>query len=379
MEIRPFTIHVADDAIADLRARLAGARWPSELPGVGWSRGVPGEYLRPLAEYWRTGYDWRRAEEKLNALPHFIARLDGQAIHFLHVRSPEPGATPLMLIHGWPSSFLEFLDVIGPLTAPRSHGKETAQAFHLVIPSIPGFGFSTPLAGAGWTHGRIAEAFASLMAALGYERFGVQGGDTGAFIATEIGQKAPERVIGVHVNALFTFPSGQEGELESLDEADRERLAAMESFNDGYMQIQWSSPQTLAYALNDSPVGQLAWIMEQFQAWTHSPTGRPEDVIDRDLLLTNVSLYWFTGSAGSSAQIYYEARHNPAAWEPRPRGTVPTGVLVSKARDMTVRRFAERDYNVVHWSEYEMGGHFFALEAPSLFVDDVRAFFAKLH
>lgn len=377
MEIRPFTIRISEDEIADLRARLAHARWPAELPGAGWSRGVPGAYLKPLAEYWRTQYDWRKAEQKLNALPHFTTSLDGQTIHFLHVRSPEPAATPLMLIHGWPSSFLEYLDVIGPLSDPRSHGNDPSQAFHLVIPSIPGFGFSTPLLEGGWTHGRIAEAFVTLMAQLGYERFGVQGGDSGALIATEMGHKAPEHVIGVHVNALFTFPSGEEGEFEGLTEADQQRLAAMESFNDGYMQIQWHSPQTLAYALNDSPIGQLAWIMEQFHAWTNSPSGLPEDVIDRDLLLTNVSLYWFTGSAGSSAQIYYEARHNPAAWEPRPRGAVPTGVLLSKARDMTVRRFAERDHHIVHWSEYEEGGHFFALENPSAFVDDVRAFFAK--
>lgn len=339
---------------------------------------MPGEYLKPLAEYWRTQYDWRKAEERLNALPHFTTAVDGQTVHFLHVRSPEPGATPLMLIHGWPSSFLEFLDVIGPLSDPRSHGGDPEQAFHLVIPSIPGFGLSTPLGTPGWTHGRIAEAFVSLMGRLGYERFGVQGGDSGAFIATEMGHKAPERVIGVHVNALFTFPSGEEGELEGLAEVDQQRLAAMESFNDGYMQIQWNSPQTLAYALSDSPIGQLAWIVEQFHAWSYSPSGRLEDVVDRDYLLTNVSLYWFTGSAGSSAQIYYEARHNPAAWEPRPRGVVPTGVLVSKARDMTVRRFAERDHHIVHWSEYEEGGHFFALEQPSLFAEDVRAFFARL-
>lgn len=177
MEIRPFTVHIPEEAIADLRTRLANARWPAELPGTGWSRGVPGTYIKPLAEYWRTQYDWRKAEEKLGALPHFTTSIGGQTIHFLHLRSPEPDATPLMLIHGWPSSFVEFLEVIGPLSDPRSHGKDPGQAFHLVIPSIPGFGFSTPLAEAGWTHGRIAEAFASLMANLGYERYGVQGGD----------------------------------------------------------------------------------------------------------------------------------------------------------------------------------------------------------
>ncbi len=377
MGVQAFTVHVGDEALEDLRTRLAAARWPAELAGVGWSRGVPGSYLKPLAEYWRTQYDWRKAEAKLNELPHFVTVIDGQPIHFLHVRSPEPGATPLMLIHGWPSSFLEFLPVIGPLTDPRSHGADPEQAFHLVIPSVPGFAFSTPLREAGWHHGRIAAAFVSLMTRLGYQRFGVQGGDTGAFIATEMGRTAPRNVIGVHVNALFAFPSGDEGELDGLTEVEQQRLAAMGSFNDGYMQIQWHSPQTLAYGLNDSPIGQLAWIMEQFHAWTNSPSGAPEDVIDRDLLLTNVSLYWFSGSAGSSAQVYFEARHNPQAWEPRARGVVPTGVLVSTARDMTVRRFVERDHNVVHWSEYDEGGHFFALEAPSVYVEDVRTFFAR--
>ncbi|MDF2659362.1 MAG: epoxide hydrolase [Paenibacillus sp.] len=377
-EIRPFHIAIPQLDIEDLQNRLARTRWSGELPGIGWSRGVPVDYLKELAEYWRTAYNWRQHEAALNELPQFTTRIDGQTIHFLHIRSPEPGATPLMLLHGWPGSFVEFLDVIGPLTNPRAHGGEPADAFHLVIPSLPGFGFSMPLSGPGWTVRRIAAAFTELMSRLGYDRYGVQGGDTGAFVAPVMGQLDPGRIIGAHVNSLLTFPIGAEGEMESLSEADRNRFALMEGFNDGYLQIQSLRPQTLAYGLHDSPVGQLAWIVEKFKELTEPDEGLPEDSIDRDLILTNISLYWFNGTAGSSAQIYYEAKHDFAAWEPNERGTVPTGVLFSLAKDVTIRSFAERDHHIVHWSEFERGGHFFAMEQPALLVQDVREFFRKV-
>lgn len=367
--ITPFRIEIPQPHLDDLARRLGQTRWPDEVPGAGWSRGVPPGYLKELAEYWRAGYDWRAHEARLNDLPQFTTGIDGQNLHFLHVRSSDPEALPLLLLHGWPGSFLEFTDVLTPLS----------ERFHLVVPSAPGFGFSTPLAGPGRATGRAAaSALAGLMAALGYERYGVHGGDTGAFIAPEIARRHPDRVVGVHLNALVTFPSGEEGELDGLPETDRRRLAAMDEFNDGYLQIQSKSPQTLAYGLHDSPVGQLAWIIEQFEAWTDSPPGKPEDALDRDWMLTNVSLYWFTGTAGSSAQWYYEAMNDPSGWEPAPRNTVPTAVLLAGVNEVAVRRFAERDHNIVRWTEFDRGGHFFATERPDLFAAHVRDFFAEV-
>ena len=379
--IRPFRIEVAEAALDDLRERLARTRWPAEPEGVGWSRGVPVGYLRELAEYWRAAYDWRKHEARLNQLPQFTTTIDGANIHFIHVRSPEPDATPLLLIHGWPGSVVEFLDLVGPLTDPRAHGGDPADAFHVVVPSIPGHGFSGPLAEPGWSHVRIAEAWTRLMARLGYDRYGVQGGDVGAFQAPLVGRLAPDHVIGVHVNALVTFPSGDPAELTDLTEAEQQRLARMRNFQDdmmGYSHIQGTRPQTLAYALTDSPAGQLAWIVEKFKEWTDPAAELPEDAVDRDHLLTNVSIYWFTATAGSSANLYYETYHDPSMFAPTERGTVPTGVAVSLTQDVAVRRLAERDHNVVRWSEFERGGHFAAMEAPEFLVGDVRSFFRTL-
>ncbi|MDA3649879.1 epoxide hydrolase [Saccharopolyspora indica] len=375
VHIRPFRIDVPQARLDDLQNRLAGTRWPDELPGVGWSRGVPVAYLKELAEHWRTGYDWRAHEAALNEHPQFTADIDGQNLHFLHVRSPEPDATPLLLLHGWPGGVTDFLDVIGPLTDPRAHGGDPADAFHLVVPSLPGFGFSTPLAGPGMNAARIAGILLRLMAELGYHHFGVQGYDTGAWVGPQLGQQAPERVLGIHLNALITFPAGIEGEFDGLTEVEQRRWEAMQDFNDGYLQCNAKRPQTVAYGLHDSPVGQLAWIVEKFKELTEPADGLPEDSIDRDRILTDVTLYWLTGTAASAAQIYYE-EISANDWGTQ-RATVPTGVLVS-AHDVTIRRWAERDHHVVHWAELGKGGHFLAMEEPEALVEDVRTFFRKL-
>ena len=380
IEIRPFRIEIPATELDDLRDRLARTRWPSELPGEAWSRGTPPAYLKELAEYWRTSYDWRKQEARLNELPQFVTAIDGANVHFLHVRSPEPDALPLIMIHGWPGSIVEFLDVIEPLADPVSHGGDPGEAFHLVIPSIPGFGFSGPTSEPGWSTVRVGAAFAELMSRLGYDTFGAQGGDEGAIIAPDVGRAASDRVVGVHVNAasvgFMPFPPLEESELSELNESERARVERIAEYMDegsGYASIQSTKPQTLSYGLTDSPVGQLAWIMERFQDWTHGP-GLPEEAIDRDRLLTNVMLYWLTGTAGSSANAYYEDKHS-GAW-PQPSG-VPTGVAVF-AEDISIRRYAEQSNDIVHWSEFDRGGHFAAMEAPDLLIADVRQFFRPL-
>jgi epoxide hydrolase len=399
-EIHPFRIDVPQAHLDDLAARLAATRWPSELPGVGWTRGVPVAYLRDLAEHWRNGFDWRAQEAALNAVPQFTTDVEGQPVHFAHVRSPEPGALPLVLLHGWPGGFTDFLDVIGPLADPRAHGGDPADAFHVVVPSLPGFGFSTPLAGPGMDAARMAAVVGEVLARLGYGRYGVQGYDTGAWVGPQLAGQQPDRVVGLHVNALLTFPAGQDGETDGLTEVEQRRWQRMQDFNDGYLQCNAKRPQTVAYGLHDSPVGQLAWIVEKFKELTDPEDGLPEDSVDRDRILTDVSLYWLTGTAGSAAQIYYE-EISAKSWDAS-GGTwgdgdgdgdgddgdggdewaaqgpqVPTGVLVS-AHDVTIRRWAERDHRVVRWTELDRGGHFLAMEQPGLLVDDVRAFFREL-
>jgi pimeloyl-ACP methyl ester carboxylesterase len=338
-------------------------------------------YLRELAEYWRSGFDWRAAEARLNSYSQYTTEIDGQKIHFLHVKSPEPNATPLLLIHGWPGSIVEFLHVIGPLSDPRGHGEANALAFDLVIPSLPGLGFSGPVTEPGWNSRRIASAFAELMRRLGYERYGAQGGDYGAFVAPDLGRVDPEHVIGVHVNAatmgFIPFGDIPETDLAALTPTDKERLQRMQNFlaeGNGYFQIQSTRPQTLSYGLTDSPAGQLAWIVEKFKEWTNSGHALPEDAISRDEILADVSVYWFTGTAGSAANIYYESMHS-GDW-PYPSG-VPTGVAVF-AEDIAIRRYAEQSNNIVHWTDFDAGGHFAALETPGLLVQDIRAFFTSL-
>jgi pimeloyl-ACP methyl ester carboxylesterase len=383
--IRPYRVNVPQADVDDLRERLARTRWAPDLPGTGWERGVPTAYLRELAAYWADEYDWRAQEAALNAYPQFVAPIDGADVHFLHVRSAEPGATPLLLLHGWPGSVVEFLDMIGPLTDPAAHGGDPADAFHLVIPSLPGYGFSGPLTATGWTDGRTAAALAELMVRLGYDRYGVQGGDVGAFIGPLVGRAAPDRVIGVHVNALVTFPlqSGDPGDSDNtaaLTEAERGRLGAMQQWQQrsgAYLQVQGTRPQTIGQSLVDSPSGLLAWIVEKFQEWTDPAAALPEDAVDRDRILTDVSIYWFTATAGSAAHTYYERFNDPSMWLPRERGTVPTGVAVFTT-DLSIRPFADKVHNVVRWSEFDRGGHFAALEAPDLLTADVREFFRIL-
>src|SRR5215510_152992 len=364
--IRPFRINVSEDDLEDLRRRLARTRWPDELPGVGWRYGVPVGYLKELAEYWRTSYDWRKHEVELNSFPQFTTQIDGAIVHFMHVRSNEPDALPLIITHGWPGSIAEFLNVIGPLTDPRAHSGDPADAFHLVIPSIPGYGFSGPTRDVGWTTARVAKAWAELMSRLGYERYGAQGGDWGAFVSPELGRIDPDHVVGVHVNAatfgFIPFGSVDADELATFSDVEKARLARLEKFladMNGYFQIQATRPQTLAYGLSDSPAGQLAWIVEKFKEWTDSVAKLPEDAVCRDHLLTNVMLYWLTGTAASSARLYYENMHS-ASWD-QPLSRTPTGVAAF-AEDVAIRRYGERGNNIVHWSDFDRGGHFAAME-----------------
>ncbi|MGH3371819.1 MAG: epoxide hydrolase family protein, partial [Nocardioidaceae bacterium] len=363
-DIRPFRIDIPQAALDDLRSRLANTRWPAELPGAGWERGVPTSYLRELAAYWATSYDWRKHEEELNSHPQFVTTIDGEDVHFLHVRSSVESATPLLLVHGWPGSVVEFLDLIGPLTDPVAYGGSAADAFHVVIPSHPGHGFSGPISSTGWTDGRTAAVFATLMVRLGYERYAGQGGDVGAFILPALGRLVPDRLIGIHLNAHVTFPTGDPEDMAALTESELARLAAFKDFQDdksGYMQVQGTRPLTVSYGLVDSPVAQLAWIIEKFKDWTDPAAELPEDAVDRDRLLTNISIYWFTATAPSSANSYYERFHDAAGWAPKERSTVPTAVAVFPP-DVAIRRFAEKADTIVRWTELDTGGHFAAME-----------------
>lgn len=384
--MRPFRIDVPQQDLDDLKQRLARTRWPDELPGAGWSRGVPLGYLQELAEYWRTGYDWRAAERRLNGFDQYTAEIDGANVHFVHVRSPEPTARAIVLTHGWPGSFAEFTEVIGPLSDPREHGGDPADAFHVVVPSIPGYGFSGPTGRTGWDVDRVARAWAELMHRLGYDRYLAQGGDWGKVISLRLAAAAPERVSGVHLNMLSTFPPEDPEALAALDERDRRRIDRMRWFLQegmGWQKIQSTRPQTLSYGLTDSPVGQLAWIVEKFHEWTDA-VQRPEEVVDRDHLLTNVMIYWLTGTAGSSAQLYYESTHLDAdlaaTWGGPWQVSAPVGVAVLPG-DATppIRTFAEGLLPTLrHWTEFPRGGHFAAMEQPELFVQDVRDFARSL-
>jgi pimeloyl-ACP methyl ester carboxylesterase len=383
VSVEPFRPDVPESELADLRTRLDLTRWPDELPDVGWAYGVPLGYLQDLVSYWRHEYDWRKAEARLNEWPQYTTTIDGATVHFAHIRSPEPDATPLIITHGWPGSIVEFTHIAGPLSDPRAYGGDPADAFHLVIPSIPGFTLSGPTREAGWEFMRVARAWSELMTRLGYERYGVQGGDWGAAISRELG-RIDERVIGVHLNLIPGGGATSEPapeELEPLDPAERERTwASWRRYQEwskerqGYADLQSTRPQTLAYALTDSPVGQLAWIAEKFEEWTD-----PASTIDRDLLLTNVMLYWLTRTAGSAGRIYYERAHAPYWGRPPEPSTTPTALLdLAHDNFIPLRHVVARSDNIVRWTSHPHGGHFAALEQPGLLVDDVRAFFGGL-
>jgi pimeloyl-ACP methyl ester carboxylesterase len=383
-EIMPFRIEIPQAALDDLHERLARTRWPDELPGVGWSRGVPLGYLKGLADYWRDGFDWRRQEAKLNELPQFITQIDGQKIHFLHVRSPEPDALPLIISHGYPSTVVEFLDIIGPLTDPLSYGGAAADAFHVVAPSIPGFGFSTPVRETSWEMARTARAYAELMDRLGYERYVAQGGDVGAGILGMLAGLDSAHLAAVHTNsdplsvigALDYLPEGA-ARLAGLSNADRaavEQTKAISAEGSGYLKLQSNRPQTIAYSLTDSPVGQLAWIVENFKEWTDEAAELPEDAVDLDQLLTNVSIYWFTGTGASAARFLYETAHSTQWGAP---GKAPQGWALFAAQPF-VRAMMDPQHEIEHWSEFDRGGHFPAMEVPDLLVSDMREFFRGL-
>jgi pimeloyl-ACP methyl ester carboxylesterase len=352
--ITPFRIDIPQADLDDLADRLARTRWPNEVADAGWDYGFPLARLKELAEYWRTGYDWRAHEARLNELPHFTTEIEGQRIHFVHVRSAKPDALPLILTHGWPGSFLEFLDVIEPL----SHD------FHLVIPSIPGYGFSGPTHERGWDVQRIARAWAELMHRLGYDRYGAQGGDFGSGVSAALGGLVPEHVVGVHLNYLPTRPVPGV-ELSAADEARLDKIRHLMANRPPYQALLAATPQTIGYALTDSPVGQLAWIAERFAQWTD-----PGTPVSDERILTDVSLYWLTATAASSGRLHHDT---PRRVAPCP---VPLGVAVFP-HDITqsVRPLAERLYDIRHWSEFDRGGHFAAMEVPDLLAEDVRTFF----
>ena len=378
-ESRPFRIDIPQAELDDLHDRLLRTRWPDEPPGVGWSHGIPVGYLRELADYWLTSYDWRAAEARLNEFPQFTTEIDGQNVHFLHVRSPEPDALPLILTHGWPGSIVEFLELIGPLTDPRAHGADSADAFHVVVPSVPGFGLSGPTRETGWTVARVARAWAELMRRLGYDRYVAHGGDFGALASRELGLAAPKHVVALHVTLIVSASATAENADPSV-EAEQRSLEAAQRYEyelGGYAAIQGTRPQLIAYGLTDSPVFQLAWIAEGFKTWTDS-TDVPEDAVDRDALLTNVMLYWLTRTAGSSARYYHEGVET---WgEPEPPSPVPTAVA-GEHRDifLPIRRLAERNHTIVRWTEFDRGGHFAAMEEPDLLIGDLRASFRDVH
>lgn len=374
--IEPFRIAVPQHDIDDLNARLAATRWPTELPGVGWDYGIPTEYVRELSDYWRTGYDWREHEAELNAHPQFVTEIDGRRLHFTHVRSPEADALPLVLVHGWP--FEDFSEVIGPLTDPAAHGGDPGDAFHLVIPTLPGFGFSGPTRRPGdAATDRSAESIAKLMSALGYSRYGAQGGDAGSFIAPQLGRIAPQHLAGIHLNDPITIPS-RDDDGSSYSPEDQEKLAKLSDWSSqdtsGYAGIHSTRPQTLAPAVNDSPAGLLAWVLDVVNTYKDPAKATPTDAIDRDLLLTNLSILWFTDTIGSSMLLYKESQQWGADLS---NSGVPTGIALFPG-NKTIRGSAEKQHTVTHWSEFPRGGHFAAMETPDLLTTDLREFFHKL-
>jgi pimeloyl-ACP methyl ester carboxylesterase len=367
-DIRPFTIEIPQSQLDDLHARLAMARLPErETPGD-WSQGVPLDYMREIRDYWHNDYDWRRAESAINAFEQFTTAIDGIDIHFVHARSPEPGALPLVMTHGWPGSIVEFLKVIGPLSDPASHGGDPGDAFHVICPALPGYGFSGKPTAPGWGVEKIADAWAELAARLGYGSYVAQGGDWGSAVTTALGIRDTPHCRAIHVNMVSARPDP----VDDLTELEKRGLAGMQHYRDwdsGYSKQQSTRPQTIGYALVDSPIGQAAWILEKFWAWTDCD-GHPENALGRDEMLDNVMLYWLTASGASSARLYWESFGSFSAGEVH----APTGCSIfPKEIFVCSRRWAENRYrNIIYWNELEKGGHFAAFEQPGLFVDELR-------
>jgi epoxide hydrolase len=371
--IRPFKVHVPDRVLIDLRHRVAETIWPDQLPGTTWEYGADIKKVRQLADYWQRGYDWRAQEAKINRFDQFTTEIDGQQIYFIHQRSPRPDAIPLMLIHGWPGSILEFLTLIESLTDPRD---KNAPAFHVIIPSLPGFGFSGPTITRGWGPQRMAKALVVLMDRLGYSKYGIQGGDWGSAIAQDMAYQAPGNVIGLHLNLIFVPPPNPEAAAKMSD-AERKRYSYFDAEQSSFFFLQASEPQTLAYALTDSPVGWLAWMISKFQLLTDN-NGDFLTAVDRDTFLTDVTLYWVTGTVGSAMRIY---RENRLTREQTPPTRLETPVAYADfPKEVAVPpfRWITQTYNVVQKTEMPKGGHFAALEQPDLLLDDIRKFFAKI-
>jgi pimeloyl-ACP methyl ester carboxylesterase len=380
MEIRPFKIDVPQRELDDLNARLDAVRWPREAPVDDWSRGVPVGYLKELAAYWRQGFDWRKAEAALNAFPQFTTEVDGQTIHFVHAKSKEANALPLLLCHGWPGSFVEFERIIGPLVDPVAHGGKAEDAFDVVVPSLPGFGYSVPIASSGWGLPETTRAYAEVMKRLGYDRYGAHGSDIGSGIAGHLASFYPERLAAVHVasdrsalifaGVYLPLPEG----LTDEEKASLDEIKQASADGDGYMRQQQTKPQTLAYGLGDSPVGQLAWIAEKFAEWTNPAKPLPDEAVDRDQLLANISLYWFTNTGGSSAQFYWETAHANAGWTAP--SDVPTGWAMFNTHPVA-RRVLDSEMKIAQWTDFKEGGHVPAMEEPDLLVGDMRGFFRR--
>jgi microsomal epoxide hydrolase len=375
--VRPFEFEIDDEDIADLERRLAATRWPDQLADVGWEYGTERDYLQTLCEYWQTEYDWTALEQRINRFEQYTTEIDGQNVHFYHVQSPHASAQPLLLSHGWPGSVVEFLEVLGPLTDPESHSGDPADAFHVVAPSLPGYGFSGPTHERGYDVERISETFARLMDRIGYEEYFAQGGDWGALITALLGANYPERVRAIHTNMLFVRPSDLGDPVERLDEEGMADYRETKQFREqevGYQEIQSTKPQTLAYGLTDSPSGLAGWIIEKFRTWSDCEDD-VESSFTRDRLLDNISVYWLTGTINSSMRLYYET--DPRAVIPE-RVDVPTGHARYPAEiSKTPRQWAEEIYDIVYWNEMPEGGHFAAMEVPELFVEDIRDYFGR--
>lgn len=373
LKITPFMIDIPDADLDELRARLLATRWPAVRANAAWTDGVADEWVRSFTAHWTDAYDWRDEEARLNTFPQYLTTIDGQQIHFVHVRSRVPGALPLIMTHGWPSTFADFSELIGPLTDPEAYGGSAVDTFDVVVPSIPGFGFSGPTTEPGWDSTRIARAWDTLMRGLGYDHYVAHGGDAGSFITRELGVAAPEGLRAIHVLEVWEFPTGADGELDQLTDEERARLDFMTGYYElsGYQDLNQRRPLTPAYALTDSPVGQLAWIGDPLMGFGRFAPPEPRNP---DAVLTNVSLYWFTNTAGSSARWYREdaitRAQRPSAYNP-----TPTGVAVTPYNFQSVRAIAERSNAVTGWSVFERGGHYAALDVPDLLVADIRQFF----